>query len=57
MTGKELRMAEQKIMHDIGVALDRLQQRMDAAEAWYAARDAPPLSARERADIRWRRVN
>jgi hypothetical protein len=48
---------EKRIVKEIGAALDRLSQRMSAAEAYAAARDAEPpgrLSARERAARAWK---
>jgi hypothetical protein len=50
---------ERRIVRSIGDALARLRARMDAAEAYAAARDAEPqrLSARERAERAWRMMH
>jgi hypothetical protein len=50
---------ERRLVRSIGDALARLQARMDAAEAYAAARDAEPqrLSARERAERAWRMMH
>jgi hypothetical protein len=48
---------ERRIVKEMGAALDRLSQRMSAAEAYEAARDAGPPqrpSARERAAALWK---
>ena len=62
MTGPELAHFERHIMGQIASSLDRIARRMDAAEAWAAARDiprgagppaSPHMSAQDRAAVRW----
>ena len=58
-TVDSLAQIERRIVQSIGDALARLRARMDAAEAYAAARDAEPqrLSARERAERAWRMMH